>query len=1843
MGAAACVLLALCGTARAQVFGPAANTTIFPQTAVGSTSSAVTMSFTVGFPFGPAQTIAFSITTGLGGVPEYVITSVTSSSGTCVADGVTLNPSGSVCNVHITFKPAYSGERDATLTVASSSITLPFGLSGIGQGPQVAFTPGTISTVAGNGTQGYSGDDAAATSAELDIPTGIVVDGAGDIYFADQAANVVRKVTAAGIISTLAGTATAGYNGDGIPPATAELSHPTAVAVDTRGDVYIADTGNNRIREVFNDVNPIVTVVGTATAGYNGDNIFPALAQLNQPQGVAIGTDGTLYIADTRNNRIRKIDPGTGLISTVAGTGTAGFNGDGSGVTTEINAPTGLFVDSNGDIFFVDSGNYRVRELTAGGNVITLAGDGAAGPSNDGGAAATSAITPVYTLAVDAAHDVYFSDASRNVVRKVDAATGILSTVAGDGADSYSGDGGPATKAGLNLISGIGAAGVAVDGAGSLYIDTPTRIRKVDVQSGALDFASANVGSTSEDSPQSLTVADIGNEGLAITIPGSGSNPSITQLTPSFALSNAGTCPQVTSATVTTPFIDTGADCTLLVNFTPAAAGALTGTLSLSDDSLNAAATQTAALSGTGLATQQAPYIAPTSINFNTEPSGSTSNYWTVTFNNESGSPLKLALIYLTDPVDFKETNNCPATLPPYTNCNIQVFFTPSGTGTFNGALVFLDNGAGSPQFVGLTGVGTSSAPTAFVSPTAINFGTQTVATTSNSWTVTLNNTSGTAMTITSISIDDTADFSETNGCGTALAAHSTCTIQVSFDPSTTGVRTGTLTVVDSAASSPQTVALTGTGTSNAPVLFFSPGNIDFGNQTVGTTSNSWTVTLNNTTGFNSTFTTPIAVTGPFAETNSCGAGLAAHSTCNVVVTFVPTGTGVANGQLSVAINGGNLVTPVTLTGVGTSSSPVLFFSPNNINFGGQVVGTTSNGWTITLNNTTATPAVFLSPLLLTGPFTETTSCGATLAAYSTCNIVVAFVPTASGVATGQLSAIINGVSTPLTVALTGTGTAATPVVVFSPTSVDFGNQTVGTTSNGWTITLNNESDFPAPLLTPLTITGSSDFSETNNCGTSLAAHTTCNIVVTFTPSSASVITGQLAVLINGVSTPLTVSLTGTGTTSAPVVVFSPTNIDFGTQPVGTPSNPWTVTLNNESGTAAPLAIPLLITGDPSFTETNNCGTSLPAYSTCNIQVTFTPTLTGPVAGQLAVLINGMSTPLTVALTGTGTTSTPVLTFDPTNINFGNVPSGSASNPWTVTLNNESGTAVTFATPITLSGNLYFSQTNNCGTGLAAHTTCTVQVSFTPLTQGPANGDLVVLVNGGVGVLTVALTGTGTSTGLQFSPSNIDLGNVSIGSSNSWTITLNNTSNTALNYSIPLQLLAPPYFTKTDNCGTSLAAHSTCNIVVTFTPTITGPFSGELAVEGGNEQPQIVTLTGTGVAPPSPVLTFSQGSIDFGNQMLGTSNSWTVTLNNTGGTAVTFNPPVEIFASPSFTETNNCGTGLAAHSTCNIVVTFAPTLAGPYSGQIVVEANGAPEQFLNLTGTGVPVSSTVFFAPNPINFGNQLISTTSNSWTATLNNTGGTAIPFPGVVLTNTADFTQTNNCGTFLPAYSTCTIHVAFTPTTTGLIHGALTALIDGVTVSTSLTGTGTVPPDYTISVTPNTVSLMAGQTANATFIFTPVGGFTGTVTFYCTNLPVGVSCVFDPAIVVADGSNTVVSSGLTITTTGPYTGTVAMNHVESGPVLAAIYLLPGALLCGLLGLRRRKLRGTMKQWALLMVMLAIIGGAVGCGGFSHFTPVGNSVVTVTASTSAAGAASGAAGSTASTHTAHFTLNITQ
>ena len=339
-------------------------------------------------------------------------------------------------------------------------------------------------TVAGNGTAGHQGDGGPATSAELFVPTGVAFDGGGNMFIADYSNSVIRRVDAAtGFITTIAGTGAAGYSGDNGPATDAQLNGPTHVVFDRTTNLYITDANNNRIRKVDVGTGVITTVAGNGTAGFSGDGGPGTNAELNFPDGVALDAAQDVYIGDARNNRIRKLDVSTGVITTVAGNGTAGYGGDGGLATNaELNFPSRPALDSNGNMYIADYQNNRVRRVDASTNTITtVAGTGIAGFSGDGGPAASAELNGPISVTLDAVGNLYIGDISNERIRVVNMTTNAVSLL---GVTLEPGE--------IGTAAGNGSAGYSGDGgpAVSAQLNFPTGLL-VDSQ-GNLYFADAN-------------------------------------------------------------------------------------------------------------------------------------------------------------------------------------------------------------------------------------------------------------------------------------------------------------------------------------------------------------------------------------------------------------------------------------------------------------------------------------------------------------------------------------------------------------------------------------------------------------------------------------------------------------------------------------------------------------------------------------------------------------------------------------------------------------------------------------------------------------------------------------------------------------------------------------------------------------------------------------------------------------------------------------------------------------------------------------------------------------------------------------------------------------------------------------------------------------------------------------------------------------------------------------------------------------------------------------------------------------------------------------------------------
>jgi len=472
----------------------------------------------------PGSVSVTMITTGVVAVPEGLTLGIAgadfsvTSAGTCGGMSFTI---GQNCDVTVVFQPRYPGIRYGAVVLRDSNGTLLGStlLSGMATGSLSVLSPGEIDTVAGATDWLYQGDDVPATSATIFLPMGVVVDAHGNVYLADSGNDRIRRVDAdSGRISTVAGNGTAGYSGDGGQAIAAMISNPQGLALDGAGNLYFADSNSDVIRRVDKVSGIITTVAGTPRSnGYTGDGYPATSAKLSKPEGIALDGAGDLYIADTGNHAIREVNATTGLISTVTGTGLPGYSGDhGQAIDAKLNGPSDVNVGPDGSLYIADTANQRVRMVTAVTGVITtIAGTGTQGYSGDGGLATATPLNAPSAVLLDPAGNIYIADAGNNRILEINVATNDIQTLSGGNSEEFGGDGGPA-----NLATMYGPSSLFFDQRGNLFFSDMfhNRVREIHASIAILPaFPVMRVGKVS--TPQIEDLVNDGNANLTVDTP----------------------------------------------------------------------------------------------------------------------------------------------------------------------------------------------------------------------------------------------------------------------------------------------------------------------------------------------------------------------------------------------------------------------------------------------------------------------------------------------------------------------------------------------------------------------------------------------------------------------------------------------------------------------------------------------------------------------------------------------------------------------------------------------------------------------------------------------------------------------------------------------------------------------------------------------------------------------------------------------------------------------------------------------------------------------------------------------------------------------------------------------------------------------------------------------------------------------------------------------------------------------------------------------------------------------------------------------------------------------------
>ncbi|MCX7770263.1 MAG: choice-of-anchor D domain-containing protein [Proteobacteria bacterium] len=752
---------------------------------------------------------------------------------------------------------------------------------------------------------------------------------------------------------------------------------------------------------------------------------------------------------------------------------------------------------------------------------------------------------------------------------------------------------------------------------------------------------------------------------------------------------------------------------------------------------------------------------------------------------------------------------------------------------------------------------------------------------------------------------------------------------------------------------------------SNIPIAVINPKSLAFGNQPYNTTSAPLSITLSNIGNVNLAITS-IGISGAnltdFAQTNNCGTLLTAGSNCTINITFNPSALGARLANLLIISNDPiNPTISATLTGTGIA--PIATANPLSITFTNQLLFTNSNAKTITLSNTGQLP-LNINNILVTGTnstdFSQTNTCGASLSIGASCTISVIFTPTVVGIRNASISISTNDPINPtVSVSLSGTGFVI-PIASITPTSLNFGNQLVNSTSASQTITLSN-TGLDVLNITSIGIAGTnaSNFSQTNNCGTTLASGSNCVINITFTPSTTGVRIANLSITSNDPANPtLTASLSGTGVT--PVASISKASLSFSNQLTNTASAPQTITLSN-IGTA-PLTINgINITGlNPTdFTQTNNCTSTLSIGGNCTINVTFIPTANGVRSANLNVQSNDLTNPtLSAQLSGTGTS----VSLSTSSLLFGTQLVGTTSALQTVTLLNNANSPLTINS-ITLGGtnSTDFLMTTNCPATLGAKASCSIGIRFRPSAMGARTAILTINDSDPTSPQSVSLNGTGIAPVNSVSPASLTFSSPLNITSTAQNVTITNTGTASMTISrIFINGTNANQFVRTaTTCGTTLPAGSSCTVSIAFRPTLVNPLTKAANLNIQVSAPAtsvVVPLQGNIIVP---TYTANPNSLNFGNQTINTTSiPQTITITNTGTSA-----PLRITGisrtgtnANQFISTTTCGpfpAVLNPGASCDVTVSFRPTSAGTKNANININVSApATSQTIPLTGIG---------------------------------------------------------------------------------------------------------------------------------------------------------------------------------------------------------------------------------------------------------------------------------------------------
>lgn len=1758
----------------------------------------------IGQQSSPLQLTVTMVAIGIPVAPEAVVLGISGQDfsiapgGSCSSDQP-VTTIGQQCTVNVIFSPVYPGLRLGAVLIKSADDSLLGGsqIAGVGTGSLAVLDPGRIDTVAGDSEWFYEGDGVLATTASIHEPAGIFVDPAGNLYLSDTENYRIRRVDAqTQMIETIAGTGNPGYSGDGGPATLAAITTPAGLAMDGAGNIYFADSGNQIVRRVDVD-GTITTVAGVPqTQGYSGDGGSATAAKLSLPEGVALDAAGDLYIADTGNSVIRKVDATTNAITTVAGVPKSpGFNGDGSATTSQLNSPWTVTVGPDNSLYIADTYNNRIRRVS-GGMVSTIAGDGAQGFGGDSGPAGSAELNLPIGVTLDPAGDLYIADSGNDRVRKVSVNTGnvntgtaTIQTIIGTGSEGFSGDAGPANQAALhgpyalffaqngdfyfadtinNRIRRVLATpfalppfpdtkvtkisspprieGLDSDGNADLNLSAPTLANAVlDTGTTTCSFTAAtpkgstcNLGvefaptTVAEDLQGSVTlISDAGNTPAVIDVSGNGLNVNPTQMS-------------ITASPNPSVF---GQQVIFTASVTNHGASSLSGSVTFQDGSTtlcsDASLSSGSAICATsGLSLGQHTIVA---------------NYWGDA-NNEANTASMVQVVKQQATLDLSVSPSPQATV--LGNVTLTLAVTPP-SGTATGTAVFYDGGTALSGALALNGSGVATFSTTELTPGQ--------------------------HTLTAQYSGDTANAQGISGPVSELIVQATTTTQLSTtNPAPTVGDSITLTATVATGDGPQpsgsitftdngsslgSAALDGTGTATLVVSSLTPGTHLIVANYSGNTDDA--------TSASATLTEAVAqiatITTLTTDANPLSAGEVLHLTSAVALAAGADADGALTGEVTFT-DGGMPLATVNLDTSGHASLTLNALAVGNhalvANYSGATNYTTSSSAPLAQQVQKTSTAVNVAP-------SATTVLAGTPVSFTTA------VTSSTGIPTGTAT-LYDGSTALQAASLNAQGT-----LTFSLSSLSVGSHTLSVAYSG----------------------------DANYSGDSSA---TWNETVSLAPAALT-LSGPANPVDVGTAVTLTGNLTSPGVTPTGTLTLRDGIASIASQPVSPSSG---FSFSTGSLPLGTHALTVFYSGD-----SDNASATSPVIS---VTIQQAPTATALGVGSNPGTF-GQPVILTASVVSSGSALTGSVTFFDGGISLG-----------TVTLA-ENETAALTTTALTFGTHSITAVYN----GDAQHAGSTSTVLSEAIVE-PVTATLVSSLNPAVAGLDAAFTATVLASGGQtptgsivFRDGGTTLGSVSLDGSGAAVL---HTSSLAVGSHVITVSYAG------DN-NVSAASASLTESIQSATTQLTLTSSANPGTYGTP-----LTLTATATSNGSPAtgnVTFTEGGASLGSGVLNGQENASVTLSTLspgthtivanyagdGRAAASVSAPLTVVVK-QFTSLTLSSSSNPALSVSSITLTATLTNSGAANGtgnvvftegtlQLGIASIGASD-LATLTLASLPAGPhtiTASYAGDGDDFASsssalvQVVNLRATATTLTASQTDvanpqqvtliavvhGDATPLPGGTISFSSGNLTIGTAQVDDTGVATLTILLQ----TSGGAENIVASYSGDAVYMASTSASMPVQPgpatQFVLNIDPATVTIASKQHTTITVALASIKGFSDDIQLGCLGLPFAATCTFStPQTKLAgDGTATV---QLTLDTGNPLgigaQASVARKGRGRGPLLC---LLPLVWVMSFSS-RRRKLSALL----LGMVVFTLTLSLSGCAGLQGSgTPPGIYTFKVTAS----------------------------